>query len=98
LKIRNTGECESIIKTLPLNVTVTATGAFPSQTDALKIVSANHFFAMPTLNENFGYVFIEALAAGCPLLISDRTVWDDIESHNSGWRIPLEAPENGSNN
>jgi glycosyltransferase involved in cell wall biosynthesis len=86
-------ECEAIIKSLPANVNVTATGAFPSQTDALRRVSANHFFAMPTLNENFGYVFIEALAAGCPLLISDRTVWDDIESHNSGWRIPLEAPE-----
>jgi glycosyltransferase involved in cell wall biosynthesis len=87
-------ECQAIIKTLPANVAVTATGAFPSQTDALKRVCANHFFAMPTLNENFGYVFIEALAAGCPLLISDRTVWDDIENKNAGWRIPLENPEN----
>lgn len=86
-------ECQAIIKTLPPNVSVSATGAFPSQTDALKRVCAGHFFAMPTLNENFGYVFIEALAAGCPLLISDRTVWDDIENHNSGWRLPLEKPE-----
>jgi glycosyltransferase involved in cell wall biosynthesis len=86
-------ECQAIIKTLPANVSVSATGAFPSQTDALKRVCASHFFAMPTLNENFGYVFIEALAAGCPLLISDRTVWDDIENHNAGWRIPLEEPE-----
>ena len=45
---------------------------------------------MPTLSENFGYVFVEALAAGCPLLISDRTVWDDIEEKRVGWRITLE--------
>ena len=47
---------------------------------------------MPTLNENFGYVFIESLAAGCPLLISDRTVWSDIETKNAGWIMPLENP------
>src|SRR5206468_3006119 len=50
----------------------------------------NHFFAMPTLNENFGYVLLEALAVGCPLLISDQTVWDDIDEKGVGWRVPLD--------
>lgn len=83
-------ECQEIIKTLPKNVTVNPTGAFPEQKDVLRKVAESHFFSMPTLNENFGYVFIEGLAAGCPLLISDRTVWDEIETNNAGWRIPLE--------
>jgi len=52
-----------------------------------------HFFVLPTLSENFGYVFIEALACGCPLLISDRTVWGDIVEKGSGWTVPLEDPE-----
>lgn len=83
-------KCQDIIKRLPENVTVNATGAFPHQIDALKKVAESHFFVLPTLNENFGYVFIEGLAAGCPIISSDRTVWDDVEENNCGWRIPLE--------
>ena len=51
-----------------------------------------HFFILPTLGENFGHVFIEALAAGCPLLTSDRTPWRDLEKKNIGWDLPLEKP------
>jgi len=52
-----------------------------------------HYFTLPTLTENFGYVFIEALAAGCPLLISDRTEWNSIEPAGAGWILPLNEPE-----
>ncbi|HQU83943.1 MAG TPA: glycosyltransferase [Pyrinomonadaceae bacterium] len=83
-------KCQDIIKKLPKNVKVTATGAFEHQKDALKKVAESHFFVLSTLNENFGYVFIEGLAAGCPIISSDRTVWDEIEDRNCGWRIPLE--------
>lgn len=86
-------QCQAIIAELPPNITVNVTGAFPDQKDALRRVCESHFFAMPTLNENFGYVFIEGLAAGCPLLISDRTVWTDVDEKGVGWRIPLEEPE-----
>lgn len=83
-------QCLSIIEELPERITVKATGAIPDQHDALRRVAEGHFFVLPTLNENFGYVFLEGLAAGCPLLTSDRTVWTDIEEQNAGWRIPLE--------
>jgi glycosyltransferase involved in cell wall biosynthesis len=83
-------ECRTLIDRLPQNVTVTIGGSFPVQTDALRRLAESHFFAMPTLNENFGYVFVEALAAGCPLLISDRTAWSDVEEKGVGWRVPLE--------
>jgi glycosyltransferase involved in cell wall biosynthesis len=51
-----------------------------------------HFFILPTLGENFGHVFIEALAAGCPLIISDRTPWLNLEKQRIGWDLPLEKP------
>ncbi|MCU1288422.1 MAG: hypothetical protein JWN60_651 [Acidobacteria bacterium] len=86
-------ECEKISKTLPPNISVIFAGAFPYQ-QALKKVFESHFFVLPTLNENFGYVCIEALAAGCPLLLSDRTVWSDLENYNAGWQLPLEEAEN----
>ncbi len=83
-------QCQGIIRGLPSNVTVNAVGSFPDQRDALRKLSESNFFVLPTLNENFGYVFIEAFAAGCPLLVSDNTVWKDIEQRNVGWQIPLE--------
>jgi len=85
-------KCEALIAELPRNVSVNALGAFPNH-EALRLVAKSHFFAMPTLNENFGYVFIEALAAGCPILISDNTVWTDIDERNAGWQISLDRPE-----
>lgn len=36
----------------------------------------SHFMILPTLNENFGYVVIEALAAGCPVITSDQIPWE----------------------
>ena len=86
-------QCQSIIRELPQNVTVNAIGSFPDQKDALRKLSESHFFVLPTLNENFGYVFIEALAAGCPLLVSDNTVWKDLEEREVGWQIPLERTD-----
>jgi glycosyltransferase involved in cell wall biosynthesis len=82
-------ECIGVMASLPRNVSVTVSGAFP-RPEALQRVAQNHFFVLPTLNENFGYVFIESLAAGCPNLTSDNTVWNDLEERNAGWRIPLD--------
>ena len=47
-------------------------------------------FFFPTLGENYGHVIAEALLAGCPILISDRTPWSNLESRNIGWDISLE--------
>ena len=80
--------CSTIIAALGPNITVNVVGPL-SQGEALDRVFSSHIFAMPSLNENFGYVFIESLAAGCPLLISDQTMWGDIEARNAGWAIPL---------
>jgi glycosyltransferase involved in cell wall biosynthesis len=82
-------ECQTLAKTLPENISVTFTGAFPYG-EALEKICESHFFVLPTLNENFGYVCIEALAAGSPLLLSDGTIWTDVQNHNAGWSIPLE--------
>jgi len=38
-------------------------------------------------------VFIEALAAGCPVITSDQTPWRDLEQLGIGWDLSLERPE-----
>lgn len=82
-------ECLEIIKKLPANIKVQAKGTIPHEKVAETLVNY-HFFILPTLGENFGHVFLEALAAGCPLIISDRTPWLDLEKKEIGWDISLD--------
>lgn len=50
-------------------------------------------FLLPTLGENFGHAIFESLAAGVPVLVSDRTPWRDLDVRGSGWVRPLESPD-----
>lgn len=85
-------EISPLLNEMPENVEVNVIGALPHE-EALERICQSHFFISPTLSENFGYVFLEATAAGCPLIISDRTTWNDIEEHDAGWVIPLDKPD-----
>lgn len=85
-------ECQQIIKTLPENIVLNILGPIPHQ-QALHEMLKYHFFVLPTLGENFGHVFIEALAAGCPLLISDRTPWLGLAKKGIGWDLSLDEPQ-----
>ena len=49
-------------------------------------------FVLPTQGENFGHAIFEALAVGCPVLISDQTPWSNLEKENAGFAIPLSSP------
>ena len=42
--------------------------------------------------ENFGHVIHEALRAGLPLIISDKTPWQQLEEKGVGWALPLNNP------
>ena len=45
---------------------------------------------LPTLGENFGHSIIEALDAGLPVVISDRTPWRNLEQAGVGADLPLD--------
>jgi glycosyltransferase involved in cell wall biosynthesis len=85
-------ECENLIRALPPNVEVQYKGHV-NREDVHTVMSSYHLFFLPTLGENFGHVILEALIAGCPVLISDRTPWRDLEKKGVGWEIPLDEPE-----
>jgi len=85
-------ETEKVIDCLPANIKIEYKGSLAYE-KAIETLIDYHFFILPTLGENFGHVFIEALAAGCPLIISDRTPWLDLEKKQIGWDIPLGEPE-----
>lgn len=90
--------CNALILKMPPQIRVSWKGEL--EPDAVSPTFANYdLFAFPTHGENFGHVIFEALRAGTPVLISDRTPWktdgsgaitavdlDDTES----WRAQLQ--------
>jgi len=47
------------------------------------------FFVLPTFCENFGYVVVEALACGTPVITTKGAPWQDLEESGSGWWIDI---------
>jgi glycosyltransferase involved in cell wall biosynthesis len=86
------GECQRIMAGLPENVQVHYRGSVPHE-EVHRVLAGYHLFFFPTMGENFGYVILEALLTGCPVLISDQTSWRGLESAGVGWDLPLNRPE-----
>jgi len=72
---------------------ITYHGPMPSAESAATLADYE-LFIQPSLSENFGYSIVEALAAGTPVLISDRTPWNCVNSENIGAALDLDRPAN----
>lgn len=81
--------CEKMIASLPDTVKVNYRGAV-DYSDVAATLSSYHFLILPTTGENFGHVIFEAFSVGCPVIISNRTRWRDLEAKAAGWDLPLE--------
>lgn len=82
-------ECERKINALPTHTTVRNHGPIDSA-GVIGELATRHFFILPTLGENYGHVIIEGAAAGCPVVISDRTQWQGLAEKKIGWDISLD--------
>lgn len=81
--------CQAAMALLPQNVVAKYRGetrpeAVPS------VFGGADVFALPTLGENYGHVIHEALSAGCPVVISDRTPWRNLAELGVGFDIALD--------
>ncbi len=81
--------CQALIPRLPANVNVRYAGEIPHDL-VCSTLQEHDVLLLPTLGENFGHVILEALQAGCPAIISDRTAFRDLHAAGAGWDIPLE--------
>ncbi|MCU1306574.1 MAG: glycosyltransferase [Acidobacteriaceae bacterium] len=84
--------CQRSIKQLPSNITVEYKGGARHEL-VHEIFCQHDLLFLPTHGENYGHVIVESLCAGCPVLISDRTPWRNLEECGVGADFPLEAPE-----
>ncbi len=82
-------KCEAAIRDLPPNVVCEYCGPILAD-DVVARFSEHHFFLFPTQGENFGHVIAEALTSGCPVLLSDRTPWRDLDESLAGWVMTIE--------
>ena len=84
--------CQKLIATLGANIRTESAG--PIATSEVADWFGRHgLFFLPTANESFGFVILEAMLAGCPVLISDQTRWRDLRQKGIGWDLPLARPD-----
>lgn len=59
-----------------------------------ELYQASNLFVFPSRNEGLGYVILEAMASGLPVVVSDLPVLKDIIVHHAnGYVVPLEDVE-----
>lgn len=88
---RHKAACDAAISRLPRHVRATWKPPIPAE-EPISILEAYDAFFMPSLNESYGHAIAEALAAGLPVITSDRTPWRGLAEARAGWDLPLGEP------
>jgi glycosyltransferase involved in cell wall biosynthesis len=81
-------KCKKAIEHLPKHITVNYKGFIESEL-VLETLKSYDFFILLSEGENFGHSILEALSVGCPVIISDKTPWRDLERKGIGWDIDI---------
>lgn len=79
-------KCNDIIQKMNLKAFYKGT-LYPNEVQ--NKLTEYHFLLFPTLHENYGHVIVEALTAGCGLILSNNTPWRDLNQLEVGWDIDL---------
>jgi glycosyltransferase involved in cell wall biosynthesis len=85
-------ECRNLLARSPRKDAIRYCGSVRPDDVTMTLAQYDLFF-LPSMGENFGYVLLEALAAGCPIITSDRTPWRDLATLGVGADLPLENPQ-----
>ena len=73
-------------------VNFTTITGFVSGDSKVDLLRKADLFVLPSYYENFGIAVAEAMAAGVPVVISDRVhISEDIQQAEAGWVAPLEV-------
>lgn len=78
--------CQQEIARLPAYVTARYCGEI-ANADVAPRMAEYDVMLLPSLSENFGHAIFEALAAGTPVIIGDRTPWRGLAALRAGWDV-----------
>lgn len=81
-------QCATAFKTLPSHIKASYKGVLHPES-ITQVLSNYHLSILPTLNENFGHSIVESWVAGCTVLISDQTPWNNLEENKTGFVVAL---------
>ncbi|MCQ3931003.1 MAG: glycosyl transferase family 1 [Chloroflexi bacterium] len=82
--------CQTAIQSLPSNIRVKYLGVIPHE-EVFTTLLQYHLLLLPTRGENFGHAILEALSAGCIVLISNQTPWHNLDIKGIGWDLSLDS-------
>lgn len=80
--------CLQLIHQSPSHIQISYKGEIVAS-KVNELLRSYHLFSMLSLGENFGHSIFEALIAGTPVLVSNRTPWKNLEKHGAGWDVDL---------
>jgi len=81
-------ECKNIVKLLPENIKFKYKGSLVP-TKVMAKIQEYHLLFLPSNGENFGHSIYECLSVGRPVLISDNTPWQNLQTKKVGWDFSL---------
>ncbi|URW74449.1 glycosyltransferase family 4 protein [Sphingomonas donggukensis] len=81
--------CQRLIAALPGHIEAVAMGEI-ANADAALAMARQDVLLLPSRSENFGHSIFEALAAGTPVVIGQKTPWRDLAAVQAGWDVPLD--------
>jgi glycosyltransferase involved in cell wall biosynthesis len=85
-------KCQKAMARLPAGIDCRYHGDIaPEQVQT--ILARYDLFFLPTQGESFGHVILEAMLAGCPVLITDRTPWRGLADAGVGWDLPVDETD-----
>jgi glycosyltransferase involved in cell wall biosynthesis len=82
---------EKLISKLGLDESVLFTGLTLGEEKNF-LLGIAHFFVLPSHGENFSFAVAEALAAGIPVVTTNRTPWSEIATVDAGRYVSPSAP------
>jgi len=85
-------QCQESIKAKGLEDSIIYKGAVKHE-EIFDRLSGHDVFFLPSQGEGYGHAIIEAMTAGLPVLISDRTPWRNLNDAKVGWDISLDSTD-----
>ena len=80
--------CRQLAAVLPGHLRVSFAGTLKESQIQQLLIHADAMI-LPTQGENFGHAIFEALGVGTPVIISDCTIWRNLQERRAGWDLPL---------